>query len=66
VDQAVIDHIMDACDGKKKREILETREEIGPVRLGDVEAAQTRIVNALRVMEENGEIIAARQDELVP
>ncbi len=38
--------------------------EMGPVRLRDVEAEQQRIVDIIRKLEENGEIIVARPDEL--
>jgi flagellar motor switch protein FliG len=40
---------------------------MGPVRLKDVEAAQQRIVNVIRSLEEAGEIVIVRggEDELV-
>jgi len=47
--------------------LLESMEFLGPVRLRDVEEAQTRIVNQVRRLEEEGEIIIARGggDEIV-
>ena len=40
---------------------------MGPVRLKDVEEAQQKIVNIIRKLEEQGEIVVARsgEDELV-
>ncbi len=38
----------------------EEMEYMGPVRLKDVEEAQTRIVNVIRGLEEKGEIVIAR------
>jgi len=65
VDQEVIDFILGSVEDSSKAEIKTLREDLGPMRLMDVEAAQQRIVNVLRVMEENGEVIVARPDELV-
>ena len=53
-----------------KRAASGLREEMdfmGPVRLKDVEEAQQKIVNIIRKLEEQGEIIVARsgEDELV-
>ncbi len=39
--------------------------DIGRIRLSDAEAAQLRIVNIIRKLEKEGEIIVARPDELV-
>ncbi len=39
--------------------IKEDMEYMGPVRLGDVEAAQQRIVDVVRRLEDAGEIIIA-------
>jgi flagellar motor switch protein FliG len=47
--------------------LTESVEFLGPVRLRDIEEAQTRIVNIVRKLEEEGEIIIARGggDEIV-
>ncbi len=47
--------------------LKEDIEYMGPVRLRDVEEAQTRIVSTIRRLEETGEIIIARggEDEIV-
>jgi flagellar motor switch protein FliG len=47
--------------------LVEDMEFMGPVRLKDVEAAQQRIVNVIRTLEEAGEIVIVRggEDELV-
>ena len=47
--------------------LQEDMEYIGPIRLKDVEEAQQKIVNVIRVLEERGEIIIARagEDELI-
>ena len=65
VEQKVADHILGACDETMKRDILSQREEMGPVRLTDVDAAQMRIVGVIRKMEQEGEIVIARPDELI-
>jgi flagellar motor switch protein FliG len=47
--------------------LQEEMEYMGPVRLRDVETAQQRIVNIIRQLEEQGEIIIARggEEELI-
>jgi flagellar motor switch protein FliG len=47
--------------------LKEDMEFMGPVRVRDVEEAQQRIVNAVRKLEESGEIVIARggQEELI-
>ncbi|HTZ52796.1 MAG TPA: FliG C-terminal domain-containing protein, partial [Spirochaetia bacterium] len=40
-------------------------EEMGRVRLSDVEKAQSRIVSVIREMDENGEIVAPRAGDAV-
>ena len=47
--------------------LVEDMEFMGPVRLKDVESSQQRIVNAIRSLEEAGEIVIVRggEDELV-
>jgi flagellar motor switch protein FliG len=42
-------------------------EYMGPVRVKDVQDAQQKIVNAIRKLEENGEIVIARgsEDEMI-
>ncbi|HMV37260.1 MAG TPA: FliG C-terminal domain-containing protein, partial [Turneriella sp.] len=47
--------------------LREDMEFMGPIRLKDVEEAQQKIVNIIRKLEEDGEIVVARagEDELV-
>ena len=65
VEQCVVEHILDSCDETGRSAIVDLREEMGPVRLTDVEAAQMRIVEMIRRLEDAGEIVVARTDELV-
>jgi flagellar motor switch protein FliM len=65
VEQEVVERILDSCDETGRKTIVDLREEIGPVRLTDVEAAQNRIVEVIRKLEDLGEIIVARTDELI-
>ncbi len=54
------------CMPKADAEKLAERfKEMGRVRLNEVEAAQQAIVNIIRVMEENGEIVVARKNEMI-
>lgn len=52
---------------RAQENLIESMEYLGPVRLRDVEEAQTRIVNLVRKLEEEGEIIISRGggDEIV-
>ena len=36
---------------------------MGPLRMRDVEAAQQKMVNAVRMLEESGEIIVSRGED---
>jgi len=54
------------CVPKAEAEKLAARfKEMGRVRLNEVESAQQNIVNIIRVMEENGEIVVARAGEMI-
>ncbi len=58
VSQAIMSNI-----SKRLQEMLvDDMEVMGPVRVKDVEEAQQRIVNAIRKLEEEGEIMIARGD----
>ncbi len=55
-------------DTFSEKELLVLKKEIkdiGRIRLSDAEAVQLRIVNIIRKLEKEGEIIVARPDELV-
>jgi len=45
-----------------QEQIMDELEIMGPMRLKDVEHAQQKIVNAVRALEESGEIIITRGD----
>jgi flagellar motor switch protein FliM len=54
------------CMSKSDAEKIKARlDELGRVRLHDVEESQQRIVAKIRVMEENGEIVVARPGEMI-
>ena len=50
-------HIMKNMSERAAGALQEEMEYLGPVRVKDVEAAQTRIIAALRTLEETGEIV---------
>lgn len=50
-------HIMKNMSERAASALQEEMEYLGPVRVKDVEAAQTRIISALRTLEETGEIV---------
>ncbi len=50
-------HIMKNMSERAAAALVEEMEFLGPVRVKDVEAAQTRIISAVRSLEEAGEII---------
>jgi flagellar motor switch protein FliM len=54
------------CMAEADAEDLEKKcEALGKIRLSEVDAAQQRVVGAIREMEENGEIMIARPEETV-
>jgi flagellar motor switch protein FliM len=54
------------CIAKPEAEKLSKRfDELGRVRLNEVEAAQQKVVGLIREMEENGEIVVARPSEMI-
>ncbi len=50
-------HIMKNMSERAAAALTEEMEYLGPVRVKDVEAAQTRIISAVRTLEEAGEIV---------
>jgi len=67
VDTEVQDKIYRNMSKRAAALLREDMEFMGPIRLKDVEEAQQKIVNIIRKLEEEGEIIVARagEDELV-
>ncbi|RMH56220.1 MAG: flagellar motor switch protein FliG [Candidatus Hydrogenedentota bacterium] len=67
VDDAVKDKIFNNMSKRAAAMLREDMEFMGPVRLRDVEDAQQRIVNIIRKLEEQGDIVIARggEEELV-
>ena len=67
VDTEVQDKIYRNMSKRAAALLREDMEFMGPVRLKDVEEAQQKIVNIIRKLEEEGEIVVARagEDELV-
>ncbi|MBN1647311.1 MAG: hypothetical protein JW874_04695 [Spirochaetales bacterium] len=64
-DEQVRKYIETCLPEKEKNELQQDLAALGRVRLTEIEAAQTRIVGTIRLLEENGEIIVARMNELV-
>lgn len=67
VDQEVQEKIFKNMSKRAASLLREDMEFLGPIRLKDVEEAQQKIVNIIRKLEEEGEIVVARagEDELV-
>jgi len=67
VDTEVQDKIYKNMSKRAANLLKEDMEFMGPIRLKDVEEAQQKIVNIIRKLEEEGEIVVARagEDELV-
>jgi flagellar motor switch protein FliM len=61
----VHEHIISGFDDAYRGLVERAASETGAVRLRDVEAAQRSIIEELRVLEESGEVVIARKDELV-
>jgi flagellar motor switch protein FliG len=58
--QEVKDLVISNMSSRAKEMIMEDMEFMGPVRIKDVETAQSKIVNTIRRLEEIGEIIIMR------
>ncbi len=67
VDDEVKDKIFKNMSRRASTLLSEDMEFMGPIRIRDVEEAQQRIVNIIRKLEEQGEVIIARagEDELI-
>lgn len=63
VEDEVQDKIFDNMSERAASMLKEELEYMGPVRLSDVEDAQQQIVNVIRRLEEEGEIVVARGGE---
>lgn len=61
----VREHILSAFESEYSESVLAATADLGRVRLKDVEAAQHDIVEELRQLEEAGEVVIARPDDLV-
>lgn len=62
-------HIMKSMSERAAAALTEEMEYLGPVRVKDVEAAQARVIAAVRTLEEAGEIVLSGRggdDEIVP
>lgn len=54
--------ILSNLSKRQQEMILDDLEVLGPVKLRDVEEAQQKIVNVVRLLDDNGEIIVSRGD----
>ncbi|MDJ0954321.1 MAG: flagellar motor switch protein FliG [Acidimicrobiia bacterium] len=59
----VTDAIMRNMSARAKESLLEEIDLLGPVRRTDVDAARTKIIAAVRLLEEAGEIVISRGEE---
>jgi flagellar motor switch protein FliG len=65
VSSKVRDYVWECLPGPTAAALQAALEKAGPARLFDVNAAQQRVVGIIRVMEEEGKIVVAREGELV-
>ena len=65
-EEAVLDHIYAQLDESEQEDLKRDLGSLGRVKISDVDRAQQKIVELLRIMEENGEVVIARPDELMP
>lgn len=61
--EEVSDAIMRNMSSRAKESLLEEIDLLGPVRRSDVEAARTKVIAAVRLLEEAGEIVISRGEE---
>ncbi len=59
----VTDAIMRNMSQRAKESLLEEIDLLGPVRRSDVDAARTKVIAAVRLLEEAGEIVISRGEE---
>ena len=67
VDPEVQDKVYRNMSKRAAQMLKEDMEYMGPIRLKDVEEAQQKIVNIIRKLEEQGEIVLSRnaEDEII-
>ena len=58
--EEVKEHLLKNMSNRAKAMIIEDMEVMGPVRLKNAEEAQQKIINVVRQLEEQGEIVVAR------
>ena len=65
VPREIVSHILGAMDEDQVAAIHEAESALGRTRRSDVESAQREIIEELRTLEERGEVVVARPDEVV-
>lgn len=64
-DRSVVEHVKSSIPNDLTESLNTSMEELGRVRISDVDTAQLRVVNCIKEMEERGEILVCRPDEMV-
>ena len=64
-DPLVHERLVANTDTSEQAQFQQDFQDLGPVRLGDVEAAQQRIIAVVKELEESGAIVVARKGALV-
>jgi len=59
------EHLMSAMSSRARDALREEMEFLGPLRVSDVEAAQSNILKLARTLEDAGEIVIGGSDELI-
>ncbi|MFW5729986.1 MAG: FliG C-terminal domain-containing protein, partial [Spirochaetota bacterium] len=65
VSKEVTSHILGALTDEQAAAVEEAESALGRVRRSDVEAAQRDVIEELSRLEEAGEVVIARPDEMV-
>lgn len=64
-DRSVVEHVKAVIPENLMNSLNTAMDELGRVRISDVDMAQLRVVNCIKEMEEQGEILVCRPDEMV-
>lgn len=64
-DDGVKDHILTHMEKNRAAELKKCLDDTGRVRISDVDKAQQRVIEVIKELEELGELVVARIDELV-
>lgn len=64
-EEGVKEHVLSSISIEKRKDLQKCLEETGRVRISDVDKAQQKVVEAIRKLEEEGEMVVCRPDEMI-